>query len=201
MIILGKFLANKNKYAFTLAEVLIAIVIIGIVTIMTIPQMIANYQKRQTEAKLKKIYGTFIEANNKAISDYGPIGTWKFSSAQDFINKYMKPYYKISLMCKPYPATQCKMKYKMSNGNMVNYTTQPKFVLADGTVVAVHSYAVVDTCPNKGFTCGGTYVFIDINGDRGPNEAGKDVFQFTYYVYQNKFYIDNLAKQVLGNTI
>lgn len=45
---------HKTKKAFTLAEVLITLGIIGIVAAMTIPALIANYQERVIVSQLKK---------------------------------------------------------------------------------------------------------------------------------------------------
>ena len=44
------------KNGFTLAEVLITLGVIGIVAALTMPSLIANYQKQVTISKLKKIY-------------------------------------------------------------------------------------------------------------------------------------------------
>lgn len=46
---------NNNKGAFTLAEVLITLGIIGIVASMTLPALITRNQNKALEASLKKI--------------------------------------------------------------------------------------------------------------------------------------------------
>lgn len=46
----------KYKKAFTLAEVLITLGIIGVVAAITIPGLITKYQKLATVVKLKKVY-------------------------------------------------------------------------------------------------------------------------------------------------
>jgi len=54
----------KNKFCitgFTLAEVLITLVLIGVVTALTIPNIIHNYEKQATIEKLKKAYGIFYQ--------------------------------------------------------------------------------------------------------------------------------------------
>lgn len=51
-----------NKYAFTLAEVLITMGIIGIVAALTIPALIANYQKQVTVDRLKKSFSVISNA-------------------------------------------------------------------------------------------------------------------------------------------
>ena len=46
----------KNKLAFTLAEVLITLGIIGIVAALTLPVLIQVNKNKEVETKLKKIY-------------------------------------------------------------------------------------------------------------------------------------------------
>ena len=45
---------TKRKNAFTLAEMLITLSVIGIVAAMTLPTMITKYQKKQTVSTLQK---------------------------------------------------------------------------------------------------------------------------------------------------
>ena len=45
----------KRKSAFTLAEVLITLGVIGVVAALTLPTLIANYQKKNLVTQLKKI--------------------------------------------------------------------------------------------------------------------------------------------------
>src|SRR5574344_2035276 len=51
---------DMKKFAFTLAEVLIVLGIIGVVAAMTIPTLINNYQVSQYESALKHTYSTLI---------------------------------------------------------------------------------------------------------------------------------------------
>ncbi len=44
------------KKAFTLAEVLITLGVIGVVAAMTMPSLVANYQKKVWVNQLKKLY-------------------------------------------------------------------------------------------------------------------------------------------------
>ena len=48
-----------RRFAFTLAEVLITLGIIGVIAAMTIPGLITNFKKRETVAKVKVAYSTF----------------------------------------------------------------------------------------------------------------------------------------------
>lgn len=62
----------KHK-AFTMAEVLITLGIIGIVAAMTLPALVAKYQKNVTSNRLKKIYSTLSQALNRSQVDNGDI--------------------------------------------------------------------------------------------------------------------------------
>ena len=52
----GNIKYHSQKSAFTLAETLITIGIIGIVASMTLPSLIQNHREKETAAKLKKTY-------------------------------------------------------------------------------------------------------------------------------------------------
>ncbi len=56
---------NKNREsAFTLAETLITLVVIGIVTVLTLPTIIDNYKKSIIETSVKKFYTTMNPEDN-----------------------------------------------------------------------------------------------------------------------------------------
>jgi len=67
---------NIGKSAFTLAEVLITLAIIGVVAAMTIPTLISNYQEKVTVTKIKKTYAVLSNALALAIVENGPVNTW-----------------------------------------------------------------------------------------------------------------------------
>ena len=60
---------KARSNAFTLAEVLITLGIIGIVAAMTIPTLIQNYQKRAYVAGLQKAYAQLAQAFKLAMAD------------------------------------------------------------------------------------------------------------------------------------
>ena len=65
-----------KKIAFTLAEVLITLGIIGIVAEMTIPTIINKAEKIATLSMLKKEYSMLSSLFNTAVAENGPITTW-----------------------------------------------------------------------------------------------------------------------------
>ena len=167
-----------KKKAFTLAEVLITLGIIGVVAALTMPSLIANYQKKQTVTQLKKAYSelyqayTLSVANNGDSVDWIRTGTTPADDAQ-FLDTYIFPYLKTAKICKT-DVTECGFSNKQSlNGSstisMYNVTAGAAAVLADGATIYFNLGA-------------GTYVviWIDINGNKAPNTVGKDMFRFNF---------------------
>ena len=88
--------------AFTLAEVLITLGIIGIVAAMTLPTLIINHRKQVTVNKVKKFYTVMSQATNSAIAEYGSMEDWQgFTTTrngeemQNWFDTYLKPYLKV----------------------------------------------------------------------------------------------------------
>ncbi len=91
---------HLKKVAFTLAEVLITLGIIGIVAAMTMPTLIQKHRKSVVETSLKKFYTTVNQAINLSIVENGETKYWKFPPAntpadiEQFYDKYFKKYIK-----------------------------------------------------------------------------------------------------------
>jgi len=67
-----------NKPAFTLAEVLITLGVVGIIAAMTLPMLAENYQRRIVETRLKRFYTTFNQAILRSIDVNGPYDGWGY---------------------------------------------------------------------------------------------------------------------------
>lgn len=88
------------KRAFTLAEVLITLGIIGVVAALTIPALIQNYKNHETEARLAKFYSVVNQAIAMAEVDYGDKIYWAEDGNDPkkrdaWFKKYFFPYMKI----------------------------------------------------------------------------------------------------------
>ena len=66
----------KKKAAFTLAEVLITLGIIGVVAALTLPGLLAEYSKLVVETKLKKFYSQINQAIQLSEAEYGAKEYW-----------------------------------------------------------------------------------------------------------------------------
>lgn len=89
------------KKGFTLSEVLITIGVIGVVSALTLPTLIQNYQKQATVSKLKKFYTNMNQVLMHAKADNGDFSTWEYKSSKNeaensekFYTDYIKPYIK-----------------------------------------------------------------------------------------------------------
>ncbi len=102
----------SRKFAFTLAEVLITLGIIGIVAALTIPMLVQSYKRHVVETKLRKFYSTINQAVALSEVDNGDKCEWYAdlegakldddgkpvegsSNAQNWFNKYLAPYMNI----------------------------------------------------------------------------------------------------------
>ena len=98
--------------AFTLAEVLITLGIIGVVVAMTMPTLIQNYKNRVVETRLQKFYSVMNQAVQKAELEYGDKKFWYedvgglktdadgnpiegSSKTDDWFQKYLAPHLQI----------------------------------------------------------------------------------------------------------
>ena len=91
----------QRKCAFTLAQVLITLGIIGVVEAMTLPTLIAQYKRQSAETKLKKFYSVINQALQMSIAEHGEI-EFNFSNdtnndkhsaeVDDFFKKYITKY-------------------------------------------------------------------------------------------------------------
>ena len=63
------YLITSRKSAFTLAEILITLAIIGVVAAMTIPTLTANYQKNLITSRMLKFYSSMKQAVQLASVD------------------------------------------------------------------------------------------------------------------------------------
>lgn len=83
-----------KSVAFTLAEVLITLGIIGVVAAMTIPVLIQKHNNMVVETRLKKIYTVMNQAILLSETENGPKEEWDFSD-NNFWDKYFAPHVKV----------------------------------------------------------------------------------------------------------
>lgn len=161
------------KKAFTLAEVLITLVVIGVIAALTIPTLMKANKRTETEAKLKKTYSVVANLIKLSQLDNDMPGTWDSSNEQTAYGTYIRPYLKFAKECTP--ASPCTRNLYAPKGGVVvnNWSATTGGYLSDGSLV-VFSFQN----PAKA----DMWVTFDVNGDKGPNQMAKDLFVFYYDV-------------------
>ena len=175
----------KKRAAFTLAEVLITLGIIGVVAAMTIPSVVHNTYNRQLEAAFKKNASAIAQAFALYQADNGVmLHADQIDSAQ--LKKLIIKYFDVLHDCdKAWGSKDCvfngstvearNVLYKTFNGksdvNNLNYFDDGQFVLKDGSLIMIENAGKNGN--NK------VYVSVDVNGyNKSPNKLGHDVFTF-----------------------
>lgn len=199
----------KRLKGFTLAEVLITLGIVGVVAAITLPNLIANYQKKAVANRLKKMYAITKQAVKLSTVENDDVSGWDFNLAEKdiytFASQYFAPYFRGSQI---YPGTQfCQVtKNKYSIKNLANKTIATPcsngyaiIVLLDG------SYFITKEKHNTGYE----WLYIDINGLSGPNRVAKDIFVLNmtpdYYINNKKnaeivFWMEGSNRDTLTNS-
>ena len=170
---------SLKKAAFTLAEVLITLGIIGVVAAMTMPSLIQNYQEKATVTKLKKCYSLVSQAYVSILNDEGGSDTLQAGDDLEMMEKFGK-YLKYQKTCGRNKGCFPNVTYKSVTGNGYSKweddtTDRSRAVLTDGTLIMF----------NKSAMWGGNegnylyaQIYVDINGFKGPNQLGRDFFYF-----------------------
>lgn len=180
-----------NKFAFTLAEVLITLGIIGVVAALTLPTLINDTKGKELEAQLKVGYSIISQGlkNMQAENGYPPIPA-HYPSSGNFYPEYKKYFNKIyDCGVIPLDNDQCMARadnlggtssfytdkvYKTLNGNNLfsYYFDDGQFILPNGMLVVIEDNVQTDLSKT-------IYISIDINGkSKSPNRLGQDFFTF-----------------------
>ena len=173
------FLTRAN--AFTLAETLITLAIIGVVAAITVPSLIQGYKKKEYSTKLKKFYSTMQQTIQMSTVTNGAIDYWdkkeiihyeqiedeeereqalatNIKNGVEFVSTYILPYMKYLKIEENQPVEI------NSSGETINMN---KIYLNDGSTFYVYNGDCID-------------IFYDVNGDKAPNKVGYDIYRFLF---------------------
>lgn len=190
------------KKAFTLAEVLITLAVIGVVAALTVPALINNSQKSQYVSALKKGYLIINEVittysqeegcmgNLEKCDKLGQVPDWNACETTTIpqLSLEMGKYFKTVKTCE-YNDSSCgyQGKYKDLQGGVINWLSPYKYIrfyLSDGMIIYWLPFCIcsddVSSDPASPFyhNCGEFYV--DVNGEKNPNQMGRDMFYFQF---------------------
>ena len=192
-----------KKSAFTLAEVLITLGIIGVVAALTIPSIVAHYKKQEVTTKLKTVESLFTQMLNFSIAENGDPQNWDLGASYGvdagsgnaektlirITEKYFLPYLKtsnyygyVSLKDAGYPVYY-KVDGSLQKWNLESSDAKYCIIeLANGMTTFLRmNYSNEYTMLNL-------IIYVDINGKKAPNIWGRDTFEADIDVRKGKFY-------------
>ena len=172
---------NKNK-AFTLAETLITLAVIGVVAAFTIPTLHSKFKEQATVAKARKLYATLDMAYNAAVlskgsAEYWGTKPWSEEAAHRVFEILFEPYFKIRKNCGTSNEGNCIINenYLTFYGNKHYIYAERdgyyKIVLNDGSQVWFRGGDPEELQEFIG-------IYYDVNGANPPNQVGVDLFLF-----------------------
>lgn len=169
---------SLKQKAFTLAETLITLSIIGVVAAMTVPTLMSNANKQIYVTGLKKAYSTLQNAIKMVpisvgcpADDYQCAGVdMRYKEDEDaelfklLSNQLKWEYVPIQKIYNDYGYTYGRV-FEKSNTQYIYRTGDGMFFM---------SYGASD------------FVEIDVNGEKGPNKPGRDIFEFNIALTNKK---------------
>lgn len=173
----------KMRNAFTLAEVLITLGIIGIVAAMTLPSIIEKYQEKVTVSKVRKMYALLQEAYLRVENKYGPASSWDCPSSAGRNTSYTRLWtsYFVSEFANIKKCSKQKFYESCFNSDYYNLKGQRRWGISEEDTE--FGYKLPDggsfiLLQNNSFLM---HFYYDINGPKKPNMFGKDMFSFELY--------------------
>ena len=156
--------------AFTLAEVLITLGIIGVVVAMTMPMLVQKHRKNVVETRLQKFYSSINQAIKLSEVQNGDKKYWTPENTEQFWNVYLKPYLKYT---------------KIEDG-----TNKKKVYLPDGSAFWVWIYhsknaegeVIVKTNGGSFYFCPEAKYCVDFKSSSELNKIlSTKIFAFAYW--------------------
>jgi len=185
-----------KKFAFTLAEVLITLTIIGVISAMVLPNMLGHWEKKALETQTKHFYSMFSLALHNYMADnhvddlsdtplyceaYEREGNYCERAEQE-INNFVMKYLKVAIKCDNFPESRASSENKCySNAPWKGINKNAEYASSySPTHVLAHGYAI-DI--RSGWENKPLMLIVDVNGQAGPNRGGRDIWWL--YVYDN----------------
>lgn len=170
----------KTDKAFTLAEVLVTLGIIGVVASMTMPMLISNTRKKEFSARLSKFYSTMQQAilmyntqHNMLAEDWEIPEKDNPEAIEEFWKSHFAPYFKGVIN-----EEQARNEFtSWRNGIVINFN--------DGTKMSITRGGTID-------------IKFDVNGEKPPNTSGRD--QYIFLLNKGEFTTYNWAGDIKDMT-
>lgn len=187
---------NTKKTGFTLAELLVVVMILGIVAVLVVPGLVRKYNKSGFEKQLGSFYNdlshsmAIAQAENTRFLSLSPLAT---SQTGGILKNYMQVKEEVTNECNTIDEetgnvsaksrTPCFAEtYKSIDGSATISssafcTTGTSMILLSGVAVCITPMTTNET----NLRDNSSDVFVDLNGAEPPNVGGKDLFRMNLY--------------------
>lgn len=158
-----------SKYkAFTLAEILITLGIIGVVAAMTIPILMQNIQDMQFKEAAKAAYSKASQAVNQMKNDNGGDLSYYYGNTNKFKPDFIQ-YFKVAKDCGNSGCFPSNLT-TLHGDSVSNWITgYGQFVTIDGMTWGIYNASGSNPI----------LITVDVNGHNAkPNILGRDIFLF-----------------------
>ena len=170
----------KKRSAFTLAEVLITLGIIGIISVMVLPRMLRSMEDKVLITQTKHFYSLMSQttktymANNGIYSLKNMIDCSQVRCTTDqkanTVQHMVETTLKVARKCER--AKDCYTEVRIGDNafiaieNMLHNSNAPAYALLDGYIVALSRESRNDDIR----------LVVDVNGQDAPNKLGRDIW-------------------------
>ena len=150
--------------------------IIGVVSAMTVPTLMQNYQRQSYVTQLHKVYNELTQAavqyqNDKNAVDLKEAGLTSQAAAEEFIESNFKIVQNCGTNKTPCFANTYR---KIANSQNIGWNSnRTNYVLASGATLGVGYNPLSSDCLLE--------LYVDTNGTKGPNIAGRDLWALFLY--------------------
>ena len=177
-----------------MAEVLITLGIIGVVAAITLPTLVANYQKTVWVNQLKKTYTTLNEGYKQMaasegcttlrcadISEDWPITNFDFTKIKTK-EKFVKTFKLENVYVAGVPSNSIyNYKIKTLSGDEYTFSEECVANNESGLVGTTSSGEIISFANSLV----GPLIAVDINGLKSPNTFGRDIFVFSGFDFND----------------
>lgn len=171
---------SKNFNGFTLTEVLLAVVIVGIIAALVLPSTVSKFNEKTLDLGYEREVKTISSAVDSLVVSENKkdfFSTMMYTDVEpesydDTSGKFLKKYLKISKYCGS-DASDCfaSKYYEYKDNQKKEYT--PDYKGSCGRLKNGMSICLTPQIGAQGIKC-----LIDINGKKGPNIQGRDLRSF-----------------------
>ena len=140
---------------------------------MTIPTLMQNHQRKVYVTQLHKAYNELSQALLQYQTDRNAVSLTEAGlSTSDSIDSFVNTYFKIIQKCEDSINPCFSDSYKSLNGGEVTFFEGTSYVLASGVSIRIILSKYTNLVAQIG---------VDVNGQKGPNILGRDLFFIALY--------------------